>query len=132
MPAPRPPATSIDRPAVTSWVESYLVAWHSNDPADIRRLFTQSAEYHEMPYDTHWIGRAAIVTGWRSRWHWQQGGWSFDWDVVSIEGRTAVVSGVGHYTELGDFNNIWTVSFDGFGRCTRFDMVNTELNIAIS
>jgi hypothetical protein len=111
---------------VTGWINEYVRAWETNDRDDIAALFTEDAEYHESPFDTEWIGREDIIEGWRSRWGWQQGGWTFESTITSIDGLTAVVTGVGRYTELGDFDNVWTVTFDEFGRCTRFDMVNTE------
>lgn len=112
--------------AITHWVEGYLVAWESNSEADIAALFTEEAEYHEEPFDTEWIGRDDIVEGWRGRWDWQQGGWDFEWSITSIDGFTAVITGIGHYVELGDFDNVWTLHFDESGLCTRFDMLNTE------
>ncbi|HXH33771.1 MAG TPA: nuclear transport factor 2 family protein [Plantibacter sp.] len=111
---------------MTSWINEYVRAGETNDRDDIAALFTEDAEYHESPFDTEWIGREGIIEGWRSRWDWQQGGWTFESTITSIHGLTAVVTGVGRYTELGDFDNVWTVTFDEFGRCTRFDMVNTE------
>lgn len=68
------------------------------------------------------------VEGWRGRWDWQQGGWDFDWSITSIDGFTAVITGIGHYVELGDFDNVWTLHFDESGLCTRFDMLNTKRN----
>jgi len=117
---------TITAETVTSWVEGYLRAWETNAPADIAALFTEDAEYHETPYETEWIGRDDIVEGWRSRWDWQKGGWSFEWSITSIEGSTVVITGIGHYKKLGNFDNVWTVTFDGTGRCTRFQMLNTE------
>jgi hypothetical protein len=111
---------------VTSWVDRYLTAWKTNDPDDIAGLFTEDGEYHEGPYETDWIGREQIVTGWRSRWDWQQGGWSFDWQLVSIDGATAVITGVGRYPKLGNFDNHWTVTFRTPEECENFTMINTE------
>ena len=120
-----PSPTTMTTDAVTAWVDAYLVAWHSNARPDIEALFTEDAEYHETPYDTEWIGRDEIVDGWRGRWDWQQGGWDFEWSIASSEGHTVVITGVGHYKELGDFDNRWTVTFDETGRAMRFEMVNT-------
>ena len=119
-------ATALTETDVHTWVEKYLLAWRTNAAGDIAALFSETAEYHEAPNRTSWIGRAAIVAGWQSRWGWQQGGWTFEWSLRSRDGRTAVIAGVGHYVELGDFDNLWTVVFDKDGRCTRFDMLNTE------
>lgn len=117
---------AITTETVTAWVDRYLTAWKTNDPADIAGLFAEDGEYHEGPYETDWIGRDQIVAGWRSRWDWQQGGWRFDWQIVSIDGRTAVITGVGRYTKLGNFDNQWTVIFRTPEECSNFTMINTE------
>lgn len=111
---------------VTRWVGRYMEAWESNASSDIAALFTEDAEYHEAPYATEWVGRDEIVEGWRSRWDWQQGGWEFEWSLASIDGQTVVITGIGHYKKLGDFDNVWTVTFDESGRAKRFEMLNTE------
>jgi SnoaL-like domain len=121
-----PTSAPLDTDSITRWVDGYLRAWTTNDRADIAALFTEDAEYSETPYETEWIGRNAIIDGWRGRWEWQQGGWTFDWSISSIEGRTVVITGIGHYAELGEFDNHWTLVFDESGRCSRFAMINTE------
>jgi hypothetical protein len=118
--------TQLTDDEITAWVEQYLRAWKSNTTADIEALFTETAEYHERPYETDLIGRDNIVAGWQSRWEWQQGGWSFEWTIRSMAERTAVIDGVGHYKELGNFDNEWTITLDGTGRCSSFAMLNTE------
>lgn len=70
------------------WVAGYLRAWTSEDPADIEALFADDAESHEWPYATAWVGRPAIVEGWRVRSPWQEGGWTFDWTLLAINGDT--------------------------------------------
>jgi len=112
---------------VSAWVDRYLLAWTTNDSDDIAALFTEDGEYHESPYTTEWIGRDQIVEGWQSRWDWQQGGWTFEWQLVSIEGQTVVVTGVGHYRKLGNFQNHWTLTFADPKLVSKFVMVNNEL-----
>ena len=111
---------------IETWVAGYLRAWETNAREDIAALFTEDGEYHESPYDTEWIGRDAIIEGWCSRWDWQKGGWTFEWSIQSVEHSTVVITGIGHYKELGDFDNVWTVTFDESGRASRFVMLNTE------
>lgn len=127
-PAPKTSTSAPTPESITHWVEGYLRAWETNDSADIAALFAEEGEYHESPYDTDWIGRDEIVEGWQSRWDWQQGGWTFEWSITSITGSTVVITGVGHYRKLGNFDNVWTVTFDDSGLATRFVMLNTEQN----
>jgi hypothetical protein len=119
-------STPLTDQEIATWVEHYLTAWRTNATSDIEALFTETAEYHERPYETDLIGRDDIVAGWQSRWDWQQGGWTFEWTTRSTAGRTAVIDGVGHYRELGDFDNEWTVTITADGRCSHFEMLNTE------
>lgn len=114
-----------DRATVDDWLQRYLTAWTTNESSDIAGLFAEDAEYHEVGYDTDWLGRPQIVEGWQSRFDWQSGGWTFEWEVVAIVGNTAAITGTGHYAKLGDFSNIWTVTFEG-DRCSVFRMWNGE------
>ena len=102
-------------------------AWTTAAAKDIEALFTPDAEYHEWPFETHWIGRKNIVEGWLSRQPWQAGGWTFDWTLLALTGDTAAISGTGVYVELGTFENLWTVTFGADGRCSVFRMWNNEV-----
>lgn len=113
---------------VSAWVEAYVKAWRSGAAKDIKALFAPKAEYHEWPYVTDWVGRDAIVEGWLSREEWQQGGWEFEWSILTITGDTAAIGGTGVYKELGTFSNLWTVTFDDRGKCTMFRMWNNEIS----
>ncbi|MFE9214933.1 nuclear transport factor 2 family protein [Streptomyces lavendulae] len=117
----------VTKQQVEAWVGGYVQAWTSNSRKDITALFAPEAEYHERPYETDWIGRAAIVEGWRGRAGWQEGGWEFEWSLLTINGDTAAIEGTGRYTELGTFANLWTVTFDSHGKCTEFRMWNNEV-----
>ena len=112
---------------VQAWVERYVHAWKTEAEDDIATLFTEDAEYHEWPYETSWVGRAEIVRGWLSRREWQEGGWDFEWTVLTISGDTAAVGGTGTYRKLGTFTNLWTVTFDDDGACRMFRMWNNEI-----
>ena len=109
-----------------AWVERYVHAWNTYDPTDIAQLFTEHGESHEWPYETHWIGRDAIVAGWLDRANWQAGGWTFEWRILHICGDTAAIQGAGVYTELGTFDNLWTVTLDD-DACSHFRMWNNEV-----
>jgi len=112
---------------VAAWVDRYLTAWTSAAPKDIKALFTPDAEYHERPYETEWIGREAIVEGWLSRQTWQEGGWTFEHEILMITGDTAAIRGTGVYKELGTFENLWVVTLDAKGKCSTFRMWNNQV-----
>ena len=119
-------AEAISEQRVSAWIEKYVHAWRTYDEQDIAALFTDDAEYHELPYATSWIGREQIVAGWLDRADWQSGGWEFEWSVLGISGDTAAVGGTGVYRKLGTFSNLWTVTLDN-DRCAVFRMWNNEI-----
>ncbi|GAB3572675.1 hypothetical protein GCM10027445_30650 [Amycolatopsis endophytica] len=104
------------RADVDSWIERCVHAWTTSDRNDLAALFTSGAEYHEWPYETHWIGRDDIIEGRQDRADWQCNGWTFAWDVLMITGGTAAVRGLGTYPEFGVFGNLWTLTFAPDGR----------------
>lgn len=117
----------VTTPQIDHWVAAYLTAWTTCAPSDIAALFADDAEQHEWPYETDWIGLAAIIEGWQSRAAWQEGGWTFDWSLLTVNGDTFAIDGVGNYMELGTFKNLWVVTLDDSGKCTMFRMWNNEI-----
>jgi SnoaL-like domain len=102
----------------TTWVDRYVLAWNSNEPADIEALFTPTASYSPAPYSQPWPGRDAIVREWLSRAD-QPGKTHFDWRVVATDGDLAVVHGTTQYPDRA-YSNLWLVRLDDDGRCTEF------------
>lgn len=110
----------MDASAVSAWVDAYVRAWNSNDPADIGGLFTEDAVYHTGPFDAPWEGRAAIVRKWLSRQD-APGTTSFRYEVLTSTSGQAVVRGWTHYQETGrEYSNIWLICFGMDGRCREF------------
>jgi len=126
--APDSKVATLTQSAVHGWVERYLLAWRSNERAHIRALFAAEAEYHDDFHDAHWVGRERILAGWLGRRDWQQGGWTFTWDVLSVSDNYAVIAGVANYRQHGSFGNIWTVHFDRSGRCHRMHIVSEPVS----
>lgn len=46
---------------VNSWMDQYERAWTSNDPEDIRALFTEDAVYNDRPHTAKpWNGHRKL------------------------------------------------------------------------
>ena len=104
---------------VSRWVAAYQAAWTSNEPDDIRALFTDDAVYNGRPNDPDaWRGADGIVDGWLDHRD-EPGHWSFDYEVLAIDGDRAFVQGVTLYTDGPDYDNLWVVSLIG-GRAREF------------
>lgn len=105
---------------VHAWIDSYLQAWNSNDPADIRALFTQDAAYHTEPYSPPWRGRDEIVRQWLDRKD-EPGQAEFRWHLLAVTPEIAVVQGETSYpTERHTYSNLWVIRLDAEGRCAEF------------
>jgi len=104
---------------VRGWLDSYLRAWASNEPDDIRALFTEDAVYNGRPHDPEaWRGREAIVAGWLEHRD-EPGNWSFEAEVLAVDGDRAFVQAVTLYTDGPDYDNLWILSFTD-GRVSEF------------
>jgi ketosteroid isomerase-like protein len=111
----------MDRDDVRNWVERYEAAWRSNDPDQIGALFAEDARYSTAPFREPWAGRDTIVRGWLDRKD-EPGDWSFEHDVVAVDGDLGVVRGVTDYPndDPSRYSNLWLIRLDGEGRATEF------------
>lgn len=107
---------------VTEWVENYRRAWLSNDPEQIRALFTPEAEYRGRPAARAWVGHDAIIAGWLEHADAPED-WSFEWNLVAVDGETAVVRGLTRYPagpKAGVYDNLWVLRLAEDGRAREF------------
>jgi ketosteroid isomerase-like protein len=105
---------------VRDWVERYLAAWASNEPADIRALFTDDAVYQGRPHDPEaWRGREGIVAGWLDHRD-EPGDWSFEWELLGIVDDRALVQGVTLYRDDPDYDNLWVFTLTPDGAASEF------------
>ena len=103
---------------LTRWMEGYLRAWSSNDPGDIRALFTEDARYFADPWGDPWQGHDGIVAGWLRRE--DQGDWTFDWSPVVAADGVCVVQGETRYGSGTVYSNCWIIRLDPDGRAREF------------
>ncbi len=119
------------RDDVQRWLDAYVAAWHSYEPLAIGALFAADATYRYHPWDEPLVGRDAIVADWRDDQD-AAGSWEAHYEPYAIEGDRAVAIGESRYLEPDGafralFYNVWTLRFDGDGRCTEFVEYFTEL-----
>lgn len=109
---------------VQRWLDAYVSAWRSLDPAAIGELFSQDATYRYQPYNPPVSGRDAIVADWLESPD-APGTWEAHYEPYAVEGDRAVAIGESRYTNPdGSFRtlyyNLWTLRFDEDGRCADF------------
>ena len=111
----------MDRRDITDWVDRYVRAWSSNDPDDIRSLFSDDASYFTAPHREPWRGPEEIVRGWIERKD-DPGTWDFRFEVQGIDGDTAFVRGwtTYHQQDPSRYSNLWVIRLAENGRATEF------------
>jgi len=111
----------MDEAGLRTWMEGYLRAWRSNDPAEIGALFSDDALYYTTPYREPWRGREGIVAGWLDRKD-TEGTWEFSWEPVVVTGEgLGIVQGQTTYLDQDQrYSNLWVMRFAPDGRCTEF------------
>jgi hypothetical protein len=107
---------------VQAWLDRYVAAWRSYDPAGIGALFSDDATYAYHPWDDGdqvLRGRAAIVANWLEEPD-QPDSWSADYRPLLVSGDRAVATGVTRYDNGQVYDNMWVLRFDDAGRCAEF------------
>ena len=105
--------------ATANWVSAYRKAWESNEPEDIRTLFTEDAEYSTDPWGTPWRGQDEIVEKWLSNKD-EPGTTTFEWTPVVVTDSVSVVQGVTKYNGAATYSNLWIIRLAHDGRATSF------------
>jgi hypothetical protein len=107
--------------AIRQWMEKYITAWTTNEPDDIRALFTEDAVYATRPYDPDaWRGHGQIVERWLTAAD-EPDEWTFEWSPLGSDGDLHFVQG--RTTYLGDrpsYENLWVVRLGPDGRASAF------------
>ena len=107
-----------DPDRVATWIDSYVRAWHSNDPDDIAALFTENAQYYTEPFRPAWSGRQEIVARWLDHKD-EPGETTFDWQPIVVTDEVAIISGTTTYP-AHTFSNLWVIRLDTDGACRHF------------
>ena len=118
----------MDEAAFQRWLDAYVEAWRTYDPAAIGELFGEDAEYRYHPWDAGenvLVGREAIVAAWLGDRD-EPGSWTAEYRPWLVAGDRAVAVGVSRYlgpdgeTVEREYHNVFLCRFDAGGRCSEF------------
>jgi len=107
---------------VRAWLDAYVDAWRTYDPAAIAALFTEDATYAYHPWDEGEAlvrGRDAIVADWLEERD-PPGSWEARYEPLMVEGEQAVATGTTRYTDGKTYWNLWLLRFGEDGRCAEY------------
>jgi hypothetical protein len=107
---------------VQAWLEAYVDAWRTYDPAAIAALFSEDATYAYHPWDEGEAlvqGRDAIVANWLEEQD-HPGSWEAQYRPLLVEDEQAVATDTTHYTGGKTYWNLWVLRFGEDGRCAGY------------
>ncbi|HSK34401.1 MAG TPA: nuclear transport factor 2 family protein [Propionicimonas sp.] len=123
----------MDHGTAKDWLDRYVAAWVSYDPAAIGDLFTEDVSYRYHPSDQPTVGRDAVVASWLGESTAQEastrdapGTYQAAYAPVAIEGDVLVAIGTStYYTAPGGQvdtvnDNCVLMRFDASGKCSDF------------
>jgi hypothetical protein len=115
----------ITHQSVQKWLDDYVAAWKSYDPAAIGALFSENVAYRYNPYDEPVHGRDTVVANWIENRD-EPNSYAAAYKPIAVDGSTAVSNGQSLYYEADGktvkrkFDNIFVLRFDAEGRCEDF------------
>jgi hypothetical protein len=129
----------MDNVSAQAWLDRYVAAWLTYDPAAIGDLFSADVTYRYHPYDEPVVGRDAVVASWLgaddsadASTRDAPGTYDASYTPYAIDGDAVVATGTSSYRdEPGGpvttiFHNCFVMRFDGEGRCREFTEYYTK------
>lgn len=122
----------MDHRSAQDWLDRYVAAWLSCDPADIGALFSDDVSYRYHPHDQPILGRDAVVASWLGdggsggSGRDQPGTYDAAYRPAAVEGDVVVATGTSTYREAPEgpvarvYDNCFLMRFDEAGRCREF------------
>jgi len=110
----------MDGHQLAAWIDSYVDAWSTNEPADIVALFSEGARYYTAPWREPWEGHDGILEGWLEEQRDDPGTWRFRYEVLAASGELGFVRGWTDYTDGDRYDNLWIVRLGPDGLCSEF------------
>jgi len=123
----------MDHETAQQWLDRYIQAWLSYDPADIVALFSEGVSYRYHAYDEPVVGRDAVLASWLGEdtsgdasTRDEPGTYEAEYAPVAVDGDTVVATGTSRYRDKPDgpvvrtYDNCFIMRFDADGRCREF------------
>jgi len=102
----------------SDWLAGYEKAWRSEDPADVRAIFTDDAEYWPRPDAAKpYVGIDAIIAMWPED---EDAHPEYAFEVLIEDDALGIIRGHVDYPGEHSYVNLWEVHFAEDGRARKF------------
>jgi ketosteroid isomerase-like protein len=114
----------LTRDQFAAWLDRYIAAWRSADPADIGDLFSADVTYSQTGGQTTIEGREAVVADWLENTDGPEVEWEAAYEPLAIEEAVHVAVGSTRYLDADGqrrhYSNVFVCRFDDEGRCREY------------
>ncbi len=101
-----------------TWLDGYITAWQTENPDDVRAIFTEDAEYWFHPNGSDAArGIDAILAAWPES---ENADPRHRLDVLIENDDVGIITGTVDYPGGTDYVNLWEVHFAPDGRAKKF------------
>lgn len=113
------------RQGFQDWLDRYVEAWKTYDPAQIGALFSDDVRYRYHPQDEPVVGRDAVVKNWLDNAD-EKGTYDAHYEPLAIDGDVHVATGWSRYLDgpggptQDEYLNVYICRFNEAGECTEF------------
>ncbi len=111
----------VDRDVLTEWLAGYERAWRAVGTAMLADLFTDDVVYLPSPWAAPIVGLAELGRFWKASREGPDEGFRMMSELVVEQGGTAVVRVEVDYDDGERWRDLWVVTLDDRGRCSRFE-----------
>ena len=113
----------MNRIAVEQWVVSYERLWRTPGTELLAELFAADASYLPSPWAQPVEGLEAIARFWEAERDGGDEEFTLSWDLVAVDGGTAVVRVLVTYGAYGSapWRDLWVLRLAADGRCSSFE-----------
>jgi uncharacterized protein (TIGR02246 family) len=109
------------RDDVDNWIAAYERAWRTAGTEALADLFAEDGSYRMSPYEEPARGLDQIAALWEREREGPDEGFELRYEVVAVEGDTAVVRVEVEYARGTEYRDLWVIRLDPEGRCRDFE-----------
>ncbi len=110
-----------ERGEVEDWLARYERAWRSPGTAELDAVFVETVTYVASPWRDPVVGLESLRRFWDTARTGPDEGFRMASDIVAMDGALAVVRVHVDYDDGQRWRDLWLITLDDDGRCTRFE-----------
>ena len=115
----------MNRSDFNEWLKKYGDSWEGGNPESLTELFSDDADYYEVPFGNPFRGIEAIKGYWKQGAEESQKNVSFEFEILGLYDKTGFAHWKAYFERIPSGNKvkldgILQSTFNSSGKCTEF------------